>query len=124
MTSEQRKEYQKTYHRKWHQENKERMKDNKKIWYVIHPGYRREGSRSSGRNLRQEAIELLGGRCVCCQCIDIRCLEIDHIIPIGGKKRMETQQHHRSILRGNTENLQVLCACCHAIKTYEERLAG
>jgi hypothetical protein len=62
---------------------------------------------------------LLGGKCVRCQCADERCLEIDHIVPVREKRIKNRIAFHRSILRGNVENLQVLCACCHAIKTRE-----
>ena len=118
MASEQRKEYQREYHRNWYQENKKRTQEHKLQWYAAHPDYKRDYARRRNIELRQAAIRFLGGTCVCCQCTDIRCLEIDHIIPVG-KKRVHRDVLYRSVLRGNTENLQVLCACCHAIKTYE-----
>jgi hypothetical protein len=96
MISEYRKAYLKEYHKGWHQRNKERL---------------------LASNLRVQAIRVLGGACVQCQCTDIRCLQIDHIIPIG-KKREHRDVLYKRVIRGNTENLQVLCACCHAIKTY------
>lgn len=70
---------------------------------------------------KQEAITLLGGECVRCRCDDMRCLEIDHIIPVHGDRSLYGAKLYRSIVNGgSTENLQVLCANCHAIKSYED----
>ncbi len=70
---------------------------------------------------KQEAITLLGGICCRCGCDDIRCLEIDHIIPVNGDRSVYGAKLYRSIVNGGSrENLQVLCANCHAIKTYED----
>lgn len=73
------------------------------------------------RSLRQKAIQTLGGVCVRCGYADARALEIDHIEPLRNSKRQLSQaQMLVDILRGNIDNLQLLCANCHAIKTYEE----
>jgi 5-methylcytosine-specific restriction endonuclease McrA len=69
---------------------------------------------------RKEALVVLGGQCIQCQCQDARCLQIDHIIPLQGKRRVAHKTLYLNVLRGKTENLQVLCANCHAIKTYHE----
>jgi len=119
MTNEHRKEYQREYQRKYYHKNKEREQERKQQWYASHPTYLRSYAQRRNIRLRQNAIRLLGGACAHCHCTDMRCLEIDHIIPVGSKKRVHRDILHRSILRGNTDNLQVLCACCHAIKTYK-----
>ncbi len=121
MGSEQRKEYMKEYHRTWHQENKDSQRTVNQAWLKAHPEVSRKAARKLTRRQRIAALMVLGGKCCHCQCDDTRCLEIDHIIPIKGKRMMDRGQFHRSIIDGNTDGLQVLCACCHAIKTYEER---
>jgi 5-methylcytosine-specific restriction endonuclease McrA len=117
MNSEQRKEY----NRNWYRENKESNRDSHRKWMKEHPEVSRRSSLLWARKIRQEALIVLGGVCVQCGCTDMRCLEIDHVIPIKTGRRIDRHAWHRSITRGNTENLQVLCACCHSIKTYEER---
>jgi 5-methylcytosine-specific restriction endonuclease McrA len=76
--------------------------------------------KESYRRLKCQAIILLGGRCVRCQLDDMRCLEIDHIIPVRGDRSIYGVKLYRSVVSGNKDNLQVLCANCHAIKTYED----
>jgi 5-methylcytosine-specific restriction endonuclease McrA len=95
--------------RKWKQENPERVRE-----------MRRKSHAKIASQLRKEAIALLGDQCIQCQCSDVRCLQIDHIIPLRGKQRLITASFYRSIIQGLTENLQILCANCHAIKTYYE----
>ena len=93
--------------RKWEQENPERLREIRRQTRAKHRG-----------ELRQKAIGALGGVCMYCQCNDMRCLQIDHIVPIRGKRVANTSLYC-SILRGEVGNLQLLCANCHAIKTYE-----
>jgi hypothetical protein len=72
--------------------------------------------------LRSAAIKAMGGECEWCT-FDIECgLQFDHITPVrGGKKRRhrkdESDNVYRMIVRGQTEGIQLLCACCHVIKT-------
>jgi hypothetical protein len=108
--------------RKWAATNPEQHHARNKKWEQEHPEQHLETRRKAYVKLRakrrQEAIIALGGVCLTCQCVDVRCLQIDHIIPIKGK-RMNDTTFYNSIIRGMIENLQVLCANCHAIKTYE-----
>lgn len=69
-----------------------------------------------------KAIEILGGKCKNCGVTDYRCLEFDHIKP----ELREPSSHisHlviRAIVTGKLTNneIQLLCASCHSIKTYE-----
>jgi hypothetical protein len=109
--------------KRWARNNPEKHHVMVKKWEQDNPERAREMHRKSLKKLRaklrQEAITLLGGQCVQCQCNDIRCLQIDHVLPCKGK-RLVTYQFYRSIIQGQTDNLQVLCANCHAIKTYCE----
>ncbi len=95
--------------RKWEQDNPERYRETRKKWKI-----------KWVEELRLGALNALGGQCVQCQCKDTRCLQIDHIVPLQGKARSAYTTLYRSIIDGSTENLQVLCANCHAIKTYYE----
>ncbi len=124
MANEQRKEYMREYHKTWYQENKDRMDEVNKEWSKAHPEPARKRNRRLTQRHRQEAITVLGGVCIQCGCTDMGCLEIDHIAPIGSSRRRDRNMFHLSIIRGERENLQVLCACCHAIKTFEERSVG
>jgi 5-methylcytosine-specific restriction endonuclease McrA len=110
--------------KRWVKAHPEKHREMVRSWEKANPEKRREISRrSQARRLakaRQEAITCLGGICKQCGCTDIRCLQIDHMIPLRGIKRMGTLDFYRSIVQGKRENLQILCANCHAIKTYYE----
>lgn len=69
-----------------------------------------------------EAVALLGGKCVNCgYSNNIAALQIDHIIPKKRRTACEPNQAGK-VLRGKIpkEEVQLLCANCHAIKTYEK----
>jgi 5-methylcytosine-specific restriction endonuclease McrA len=119
MAIEHRKEYLREYHRKWYQENKDRQRVAQREYKKAHPEKHRQFMLKAARKVRLGAVMLLGGRCVSCGCTDMRCLEIDHIIPVRNERMKSRYAFHQSIVRGNTENLQVLWACCHAIKTFK-----
>jgi 5-methylcytosine-specific restriction endonuclease McrA len=80
-------------------------------------------ARARAAALRIEAIEALGGCCVIEECgeMDPDVLEIDHIVPVRGRKRPSPRMVYLAVLRGETANLQVTCANCHRRKT---RLEG
>lgn len=91
--------------------------------------YYRDYARQNGAKKRQSVkvrvVEMFGGGCVMCGFADIRALQIDHIVRI---KRSKSGTHSgstlwRRVLGGiiPVESVQLLCANCHAIKTYEER---
>jgi 5-methylcytosine-specific restriction endonuclease McrA len=81
--------------------------------------------RSAGYRAKQrEIIATLGGRCIRCGNNDPRVLEIDHID--GAKKLRPPHRFYSTPVRVNLwaremGNLQVLCANCHRIKTWEDR---
>lgn len=73
---------------------------------------------------RNEAIEALGGRCVKCGMLDLRCLQIDHINGGGGKEIRSTGAYARyKWIKSNVEEAklkyQILCANCNWIKRDE-----
>jgi 5-methylcytosine-specific restriction endonuclease McrA len=110
--------------KKWAKTHPEKHREQVRKWEKENPEKHREITRRSHAKrlieVRQQAIACLGGMCTHCQCKDIRCLQIDHIVPLQGKERIGTMVLYRSVVRGLKENLQVLCANCHAIKTYYE----
>jgi 5-methylcytosine-specific restriction endonuclease McrA len=104
-------------------QNRDHVLEQVRTYRDTREGQRKREAEASKRRyirLKQEAITILGGKCCRCSCDDIRCLEIDHIIPVRGDRNVYGVKLYRSITQGNTENLQVLCANCHAIKTYED----
>lgn len=135
MTEEQKQKHREQVQR-YRDNHKEQIAQTNKAYWDSHPdlrrqhaqtrrenhrGYYRQASKRNYAKLKQEAITLLGGICVRCGWDDMRCLEIDHIIPVKGDRSVYGIKLYRSIVTGGSrENLQVLCANCHAIKTYED----
>lgn len=72
------------------------------------------------RQLRNAALQVLGGICVKCGYADMRGMHIDHIQPLRGRGRKDNQVLYREIIAGNTDNLQLLCVRCHREKTYDD----
>ena len=82
------------------------------------------------KNIRLRIIKILGNCCKHCGTEDRRLLQIDHINGNGSLNWKKTKNGNRSrmgcektlyiILNGYT-NLQILCANCHMIKTYENK---
>lgn len=74
--------------------------------------------------LRQDAISQLGGKCAECGNNDYRVLQFDHIDGGGDADRGGRNQNNRSVMRevrdGKRDDIQLLCANCHNIKTYHE----
>jgi len=88
--------------------------------------YQREWTRLRTLNDKKTVIDLLGGKCIRCEYSDnINALELDHITPLRRKVVGEDSgnNNYRKILNGTLDIklFQILCANCHAIKTYEER---
>ena len=80
--------------------------------------------------LRRQAIAAMGGCCEECGFADQRALQFDHRTPIRrGRNGLHKSAHtsdkvHRAIMRGQRENLQLLCANCHQIKTRRDEDSG
>jgi len=84
--------------------------------------YQRYWKRNQRHSQRKKLIEMLGNVCKKCGTNDIRVLQIDHKNPIGQKNRLSGVLLVRAIItkKENISNLQLLCANCHMIKTFEE----
>jgi hypothetical protein len=82
-------------------------------------GREARSKRDSGayiRNLREKAIEILGGSCLDCGFADSRALQFDHKTPIG-KQRPSLSSLYCAIIRGENPGVVIRCANCHVIKT-------
>jgi 5-methylcytosine-specific restriction endonuclease McrA len=119
-------EYQRIHQKEYYQKHKEKVKErHQTLEYkeqqkrYSQSSERREREKELNKLQRIKTLMLLGSRCVVCGNYDQRVLEIDHILPLAGEKRITSAQLYSSIIAGNTDNLQLLCANCHRIKTYD-----
>ena len=58
------------------------------MWLVENAEHHRKWKRHWVREIRQKAIQALGGVCVLCGYADIRALQVDHIIPLRNVLRI------------------------------------
>ncbi len=69
---------------------------------------------------RRAVIELLGGKCIICGFMDIRALQVDHVLGGGNKDRKTTGRftsfYILKELLNKSEKYQLLCANCNWIK--------
>ena len=80
----------------------------------------------TGLKQRRETIELLGGACTQCGLADQRVLEVDHIEQDGASHRRKQGGYGntrwyilKQLREGVNEGWQLLCANCHAVKTWQ-----
>lgn len=90
--------------------------------------FQRLWKRNQNARHRSKAIEILGGKCRICGITDTRVLQIEHIEPIlrprGSEKSRNTGiESARAVVLGKVtdKEVQLICANCHCIKTYEDR---
>ena len=87
--------------------------------------FQREWKRKCNLKNKLKAVEILGGKCSYsgCNVTDFRCLHIDHITPkMGGTNSGSGINNSNMVVRGSltSNEVQLLCANHHAIKTYEQ----
>jgi 5-methylcytosine-specific restriction endonuclease McrA len=89
--------------------------------------FQRKWARNNRKKRKERVIALLGGECVRCGNADSRVLEIDHVVPLRRKDRTNNcsdsgSELWRRVLAGQVakDDVQLLCANCHAIKTLED----
>ena len=75
-------------------------------------------------NIRKNALQAYGGKCVRCNFNDWRALQIDHINGGGAKERRDSKIGAYKFYKQITENVdldkyQILCANCNWIKKHE-----
>lgn len=69
---------------------------------------------------RKQALDALGGKCVRCGEDDPIVLHLDHIAGDGGAdKRKRSSWERLRAVPNEVDRYQLLCANCHARKTYE-----
>lgn len=95
--------------------DKQKQKDYQRIW-----------SRNKRLKAKLQACALLGNRCAKCGYDeDYRALQIDHVKPVLRKDNdmYIPIKTYRDIITGKQDIclFQLLCANCHAIKTYNDR---
>ena len=76
---------------------------------------------------KKTVLEMFGGGCMECGYSNILALQIDHVVAIRRKSRDTRNSDSganlwRKVAIGEVseESVQLLCANCHAIKTYNE----
>ena len=82
---------------------------------------RRTARRKSYWDRKVAILNALGGRCLHCGITDIRVLDLDHID--ASQKNKPAHRNYSTPVRiklweKEIENLQILCANCHRIKTH------
>lgn len=89
--------------------------------------FQREWQRKQRRERKTAVIAMLGGACEHCGNNDPRVLEIDHVVPLRRPERTKNSgdagsELWRRVLTGRVarDNVQLLCANCHAIKTLDD----
>lgn len=93
----------------------------------VYNEYARKYQNNRHQRLRDEALTLLGGECVKCNNKDRRVLQIDHIKQIR-RKQSGTSSSWKTVDKihqglEDIQNLQILCANCHMIKSVMEQRA-
>ena len=92
--------------------DKEKQKEFQRIW-----------KRKVNLKNKLKAVAMLGGKCSIAECdiTDYRCLEIDHTIPKLDNSQFGIKNSNL-VVRGllTKDQVQLLCANHHSIKTYEE----
>lgn len=84
--------------------------------------YQRDSRRKRHAEERERALEKLGRECQACGFDDLRALQFDHVNGGGGKERsmLDRIKMFKAVADGTRTDIQLLCANCHAIKTYED----
>jgi len=74
---------------------------------------------------KQQALDLLGHKCVRCGFDDARALQVDHVTPVG-KNHPDRKYGERFWKRiiDHPEQFQRLCANCNVIKSFENGERG
>jgi len=90
--------------------------------------YNTNYTRKKAQELREKAIEKLGGKCIRCGFSDIRALQIDHVNG-GGNKELKAwaynrRKYYQMVFDNSDGKYQLLCANCNWIKKSENKEIG
>lgn len=108
------------YRDEWRAAHREHIREYDRKWAAQNREKRAVYDRNMRKKLREQVIEFLGGKCAACGYDDhIMALQVDHINGDGKADRVKgALQSYRNMLKRGCEGVQVLCANCHAIKTW------
>ena len=97
-----------------------------RVWRAENKQRRNETDRQARQRLVDEAHEHLGGECSRCGIDDPRVLQVDHVNDDGAVERrsMRRDDIWKRVLADTSGRYQLLCANCHAIKTYATRMGN
>lgn len=96
------------YLKEYREQNKEQVSSLKKEWYKENGEYVKNKEKTRYKNLRENAINELGGKCV--KCGSENNLEFNHIDPLN--KEMEASGK-TNLRRGEYKKCELLCKSCH-----------
>jgi hypothetical protein len=92
---------------------------------------RNKWHRNRWKILREQIIQLLGGKCIRCGFLDVRALQIDHVYGNGREHLHQIGSNPWRIYSGilkeiqaGSKDYQLLCANCNWIKRVENQEAG
>ena len=112
----------KKYNRKWHQKNKDRIREKKRLnmrkYRAERPDHYREQSRKAKAKLRNKVFDMYGRVCVRCGFDDIRALTLDHINNNGAEERKalgERGVYRRAVEKYQPEEYRIICMNCQFI---------
>jgi hypothetical protein len=92
----------------YRENNKEKLSNCKKEWYKENKNYVKDKEKKSYKNLRENAIQELGGKCVKCGTSDN--LEFNHIDPLNKKMEASGKTNFR---QGEYKKCELMCKSCH-----------
>lgn len=95
--------------------NKEKIKEARKTYYENHKEYRKEKFKKDYNRAKLKVFDLLGNKCVYCDCNDPDALEINHINGLEETKRKGGMNLFQDILKNriSLDKLELTCAVCN-----------
>lgn len=96
------------YLKEYRNNNKDQVSYIKKEWYKENSEYVKNKEKTIYRNLREDAINELGGKCV--KCGSKNDLEFNHINPLDKKMEASGKSNLR---KGEYKKCELLCKSCH-----------
>lgn len=96
------------YLKNYRENNKDQVSSIKKDWYKKNDEYVKNKEKTAYKNLRENAINELGGKCV--KCGTTSNLEFNHIDPLN--KEMEASGKS-NLRKGEYKKCELLCKSCH-----------
>ena len=123
------------YQKQWRKEHPEKSSEYSKRYHdkrsstlagrESYNAYMRVKNKEYWHRIRNDALDLLGGKCIKCGYSDKRALQFDHING-GGTKDMKSHKssyaYYKKVyesIRSGEQKFQILCANCNWIKRYE-----